>query len=363
MNTTELVPIFLQNLGIVAIAAVVHEVALQRFRDRRLRSIATTIIVASGAVGSMMVPVEIAPGLLFDLRNVFLVLAAACGGWPAAVVTAVAAGAFRMWQGGVGAVPGVGAITIAALLGIGFARIWPLHRLNLPRLAVMGFASTASLTALFILPWDAALKILENMAVPMMIGNTIGVIVTGLILRHQRNRFREVETLVERAASDALTGLLNRRVFDEEAPRLAQAMTEARQSCSVLVIDIDNFKALNDTFGHAAGDKVLKEVAEEIVANTLPSDLVARYGGEEFSVVLPYCNAKNAQHVANRIRRSIETNTVDVRGVKLRVTVSIGVHGVKEGGEPFLDAFDSADTALYKAKSDGKNRVEIDEAA
>ena len=363
MSAAELIPVFLQNLGVVAVAAVVHEAALQHLKHRQLRSLATTLIITLGAVGSMAVPVEITPGLLFDLRNVFLVLAAACGGWPAAAVAAVAAGAFRLWQGGIGAVPGAGAIVIVALVGIGFARIWPLYRLTIPKLALMGFASTSSLVALFLLPWNTAMGILETMAFPMMIGNTIGVVVTGLILSHQRNRLREVETLAQRASLDPLTGLANRRIFDEEGPRVARTMAEADQACSVLVIDVDNFKALNDTFGHAAGDRVLKEIAEEIVANTLPSDLVARYGGEEFAVVLPYCNATNAQLVADRIRRSVESNTIDLRGLKLKVTVSIGVHGVEEREESFPESFDRADNALYRAKTEGKNRVEIATAA
>lgn len=161
------------------------------------------------------------------------------------------------------------------------------------------------------------------------------------------------------ALTDPLTGLANRRRFDE---RLADALVEAERdgsALSLLVADIDHFKSFNDTHGHLLGDQVLRLVASVLTKNTKSQDLVARYGGEEFAVILADTNLNEAITVAENLRQAIASREVTKRpsGEKLgRVTLSIGV-AHRHSGETAQALIEVADTCLYAAKKTGRNRV------
>jgi diguanylate cyclase (GGDEF)-like protein len=128
---------------------------------------------------------------------------------------------------------------------------------------------------------------------------------------------------------------------------------------SVLMLDIDHFKKINDTYGHPAGDAVIKRLAETCAQALRPSDIVGRYGGEEFIISLPETEEAEAKLVAERLRRSIAATTVATARGPIRLTVSIGIATSAED-VPLSDMIQRADAALYKAKERGRNRVEID---
>lgn len=157
--------------------------------------------------------------------------------------------------------------------------------------------------------------------------------------------------------TDELTGLLNVRGFALAANRLfAQAARHGR-AASVLMIDSDNLKAINDTHGHAAGNELLRHLAEAIQAELRFTDVAARYGGDEFIVLLPDTPSKGAMEVAERIRTRIATASLPVNGRSLAASVSIGIACYPEDGGT-LDALAAhADGALYSAKQDGRNRT------
>ena len=161
------------------------------------------------------------------------------------------------------------------------------------------------------------------------------------------------QRLAEMATTDGLTGLVNHRQFHQS---LAEAVA-AHATVSLLMIDVDHFKAFNDGFGHPAGDRVLQIVGDVLRAATRADDTVARYGGEEFAVVLPGLDDDHALSVAERARAAVERAAVPGRPV----TVSVGVATVEAGAarpeevEAWL--VDQADTALYAAKAQGRNRV------
>ena len=158
------------------------------------------------------------------------------------------------------------------------------------------------------------------------------------------------------AETDELTALLNVRGFAMAANRLfAQAVRHGRAT-SVLMIDADNLKSVNDTHGHAAGNRLLKHLAEAIQAELRFTDVAARYGGDEFIVLLPDTPAKGALEVAERIRNRVNSAPFEVSGRNLTNSVSIGVACYPEDGAT-LDALAAhADGALYSAKQDGRNR-------
>ncbi len=158
-----------------------------------------------------------------------------------------------------------------------------------------------------------------------------------------------------RATTDALTGLPNRRYFDEYVGLLARRR-RAEDRVGVLMIDIDRFKKLNDTFGHAVGDHVLREVAQAIAGAVRGDDVPARFGGEEFAVLLRNPGREVAVEVGERVRRAVAALDLRRMGVP-GVSVSVGV-AVADGEEMALDAvIDEADRALYRAKRAGRDRV------
>jgi diguanylate cyclase (GGDEF)-like protein len=123
------------------------------------------------------------------------------------------------------------------------------------------------------------------------------------------------------------------------------------------MIDIDNFKALNDTFGHLEGDKVLIEIAKIMKKETRESDIVARYGGEEFVIILSGTDKEGAKVVAERIRNAVENHKFIIKGRKITVTISIGVSTYPLDADMKMEIIRCADKALYQAKGEGKNKV------
>ena len=160
---------------------------------------------------------------------------------------------------------------------------------------------------------------------------------------------------------DGLTGLFNRRYFDH---RLQQELGRARRDqkpCSVLLVDTDHFKKLNDTYGHSAGDQVLRRIAElmrEALRTT--DDVTTRFGGEEFAIILPGASSGGALIAAERLRASIEEERFEQEGRPFRVTVSAGLSTFDPASRVTAqELVDQADKALYEAKHAGRNRVHV----
>ncbi len=160
------------------------------------------------------------------------------------------------------------------------------------------------------------------------------------------------------ATTDGLTGLRSRRWFEEMLRAEVARATRGGSLLSVLLLDIDHFKAVNDTFGHAGGDRVLIEVAHRLSGLVRPGDQVARYGGEEFAVLLSHTGATEAREIAERVRRGVAADPIAVgENRQRRVTVSVGVAGMPVAGGDAADLVLSADRALYAAKDAGRDRV------
>ena len=157
---------------------------------------------------------------------------------------------------------------------------------------------------------------------------------------------------------DPLTGLYNRRYLEETMGRELPRARRLGESVGVIVIDIDHFKRLNDTFGHDAGDFVLERTGELLRAATRNSDIACRFGGEEFAVILPGATLLVARNRAEAIRAALESLEIDFEGKPLGpLTISAGVASMPPHGQDWTYALQQADRALYTAKQAGRNKV------
>jgi two-component system cell cycle response regulator len=183
--------------------------------------------------------------------------------------------------------------------------------------------------------------------------------------RRYTERLRDnVQLSIEMAITDALTGLFNRRYMESHLGTLVEQAAARAKPLSVLVLDIDYFKAINDTYGHDAGDDVLREFALRVRKSIRGIDLACRYGGEEFVVVMPETDMAVAAMVAERLRRRIATEpfAIEQGARNLAVTISIGIAALGGKDDSAASVLKRADQALYRAKRDGRNRVVPDAA-
>ncbi len=161
----------------------------------------------------------------------------------------------------------------------------------------------------------------------------------------------------ELATIDSLTGIANRRHFFNIAEQELTRAVRYSRPLAALMIDVDNFRSVNDTFGHGIGDEVLVEIAHRCKKELRSMDLLGRYGGEEFSIILPETNAESALIVADRLRKMIANKPFFAHNEAFKVTVSIGVTGFESKIPSARALLDQADQALYLAKQSGRNRV------
>ena len=166
-----------------------------------------------------------------------------------------------------------------------------------------------------------------------------------------------IQKMEELAITDGLTGLFNHRYFQESFNRELERAGRQKQTLTLLIMDIDHFKGFNDSFGHPAGDFILKSLALLLKKNARKIDTLTRYGGEEFAALLPGIDAKNARKTAERWRKNIQRANFKSGGQSFAITLSIGFSTYPADGETKIDLIEKADRALYLAKEQGRNQV------
>jgi len=167
------------------------------------------------------------------------------------------------------------------------------------------------------------------------------------------------EKTVELAETDSMTGLLTNRAYQERLEAEFRKAQAGRQSLSLLILDVDYFKRINDTYGHPQGDELLRQLGDVLRQHARKADICCRYGGDEFTIVMPETIKAEAAIVAGRIRQAIEETTFSLDGNAANVTISIGVAGYPQDVSQKVALVAAADKALYAAKHGGRNNVQI----
>ena len=183
------------------------------------------------------------------------------------------------------------------------------------------------------------------------VGDTILKFLSGADLESQYH-----ETIYRMTIMDGLTGIHNKRYFVEQLDRELSRAARHGRPLTLVIADIDHFKAVNDEFGHLAGDHVLKEVAQLVKSRLRPDDVIARYGGEEFAFILPETDLAGGVKIADELRKMVATETFTFEDEDIDVTVSCGAAQLEPGWRSY-DFVRAADEQLYHAKRAGRNRV------
>ena len=180
----------------------------------------------------------------------------------------------------------------------------------------------------------------------------------GRILELERRLVGALESAEYKATHDFLSGVYNRAAITELLNREASRCQRSGQKMTLMMVDVDHFKVINDTYGHPAGDEVIKELTRRISSTLRTYDAVGRLGGEEFLILTPNCGLNEAMVVAERLRQCVANKKMLIGELSIPVTVSVGVSAVTENQTDVKMGIETADLALYAAKKNGRNRVE-----
>ena len=343
----------IHGIGLLALLSIAFGMVERWSFPRLSTALLHGVIFGFGAIIAMMAPARIGDGLLVDARGLIVGFAAAFGGPPAAIVAALISSTYRVWLGGVGAWPGALGIVCAAALGLAWRKyLRPKTRVRPVDLALLGIVVTAYLFSSMVLGVSSGWALITLIGPYMLFASVSASVLLGLFVEREMRQIAREQHWKTRALTDPLTALPNRRAFE----RGMAGLRPHNRQAALLILDLDHFKVVNDTFGHAAGDFVLQQIAMTLRTTVRLPDLVSRLGGEELAVLLPDTDAAEAAVVAERIRRAIERLVMQWEGQSITITASIGV-AVALGSLPTRDLFVQADAALYAAKKGGRNRV------
>lgn len=317
------------------------------------------LIFGIASAVSMNAPITLADGFILDLRNLFIGISAAFFGVIAGLFTLTIAIAMRLSLGGNGVAFALPAMAIVTIVGLAWRKkFWKNESFKPKHLVLLGIMISAHLSVGAFLPPEIRARFWTEVAPIIAIMNLVGAIVLGRLLRRETELLRQEQDLAKAAMTDPLTKLINRRRLEElvaETP-ISRKGTKGR---AILFCDIDNFKEINDTFGHATGDDTLIELTKRLGALLRPSDIFARLAGDEFVIVLPATTLQEAKVVAERCRNAISRQKFFSGKAQFDVSISMGVKW-SLAPPAFMDDLAVADTALYQAKSMGRNCVVYD---
>jgi diguanylate cyclase len=333
------------------------------FKDKKVTNnvsltLKSIIGLCSGLLGIILMlnSVHIDTNIIIDFRYLPILLSAIYGGFLPTIISSIAIGAFRVIYFGVSE-PSIIALIVVLVVGIGFSII---SNFKLSRKKKWVF----SIIYLFFITFIAFLIVLKVSILFLKVISTfyfiyICIFYLIFIYTEYLSEFVQLNNILKNEATkDFLTGLNNVRQFDTSFNSISQLTLRKEEKLSLLFIDIDFFKKVNDTYGHNKGDIVLKILADIFIDTFRIFDVISRNGGEEFSILLLDCSASEAVEIAERLRKKVETHKFNISDkVILNITISIGISAYPDTTDKIDELLENADNALYVAKRTGRNKV------
>lgn len=332
---------------------------MRRFELRNL-NIKVCYGIAGGflAIILMIISIRVSDKIIFDFRHLTILVAATFGGFSSALITGIIIFIFRIFYFGI-TMDSVVAASNMLIVAFGCGIISKLRIRRLIKWIYMNIIALVIISISFftrIPNKTLALNTIIIFWISSIIGGSIVYFTVSYILLTEK-LFRKFK---HESEYDFLTGLRNVRTFNCVVDNIENTTNSKYEKISVLFIDIDYFKKVNDTYGHEAGDEVLKEFGKIISDLFKSTDMTFRIGGEEFVIILPNCEYKEAIDIAEMVRSKYENHIFYIKdNYKVKITVSIGVSSFPKTVNNIESLVTQADRALYKAKENGRNRVEV----
>ncbi len=342
-----------QGLGLLALLTITFSLVHGMSWRREVRHAVLGVCFGVGAVMAMMQPIAVASGVIVDTRNLFIGFAGAFIGPIGAVFALIVGATARIVIGGSGLALGLTSMVMVSVIGT----LWGLNRLRPPVMTpllcvFMGLSfSLTLLLGLAVLRGPALQNYLPIIPF-ILLFNIGGSVIFGLLFERERRSARRERQLQKDAQLDPLTAAYNRRGLDKLYSDVMYM--DEHFGRGLLLIDLDHFKKVNDTCGHAFGDEVLRAATKAIQSSVRAGDVVARIGGEEFVVLLPDLTKDAARRIGERIRTAINT-AAGVEGIT--ITASVGASFWEHGGRSLEAALKAADGSMYEAKRQGRDRM------
>ncbi|MBB6218822.1 diguanylate cyclase [Anaerosolibacter carboniphilus] len=347
-----------------AILVAFISVGNQVFRDSGLDERSPFLLrVLSGGISGilgillMYYGMNITNKVIIDFRNIAIIIAGTLGGTMSIGIAAFIIGLFRVSYYGISD-SSIAALIVTFLMDIGVSAIFR-RQITMGRkwfLSVL-YCTVISLIAIAILLWHD-IPLLPTVVINYVGGTAIVSVVIYKYMKYLQGVTQLFKTLKEESITDYLTGLYNARQFNRVFDEIVGKAIEDQKMVSLLLIDIDFFKKVNDTYGHCEGDQVLREIGKILSHSCRASDMVSRNGGEEFSILLQDCSAAQAYETAERIRKIVENHPFKLSdGIEIKITISIGISTYPENVKDLRKIIENADNALYEAKRTGRNKI------
>lgn len=319
-----------------------------------------TIIISilCGVLGCllMLFSVQVSPDMIVDFRCIPIIIMGLYCSIYAALITGAIIGIFRIIVFGISSASVV-SLLVALLMAIACGLIGK-TKIRMQTKWVSSFFAVLLITGVgfFVLIRD--LTKLINVLLAFDIGLIVVSVATYYIKAYNQKSNEQYNMIEEASNIDFLTGLHNVRHYDETLNKYLRIAKTTKTNVSLLYIDVDYFKKVNDTYGHINGDMVLQGLGKILLALSRGDDIITRKGGEEFTMLLGKCNLNEALDVAERIRSEVEKNEFLTKtGDRIQITVSVGVSSFPETTEEEDRLSEQADIALYQAKRTGRNKV------
>lgn len=313
--------------------------------------------ILGGVLGIILmyysIPIE--NDVVFDFRHIAQMMIAVYGGFASVVLSSIIMAVYRVFNFGAGSQAMISA-SVILVIGLGCGAIKKLKLSKAKRWIAMSAYSAIVITILMISSVKDGRTLLG-----VLTELWIGALIIGSIVYYTMDYLSDFRNMVDRlkkeSTVDFLTGLSNTRTFDSLFNKAMEEAEQTTASIGLLIVDIDFFKKINDTYGHASGDIVLKDLAQLLQKSCRASDQVARIGGEEFAVIIPYTPREELKEVAERIRVQVENTVFHLPHNDICLTVSIGAALYPDTVATTAGLKEAADNKLYEAKRTGRNKV------